>query len=56
MSDMVVVRSKVKMHAEGCNVSGDFAEGLNEEVVTLIKRASARAKANNRKTVSRRDL
>ena len=56
MAEMVVVRSKVKEHAQGCNVSGDFAEALNKEVVTLIRRAADRAKANNRKTVSRRDL
>tara|TARA_Y100000034_G_C6746167_1_gene331423 strand:+ start:266 stop:436 length:171 start_codon:yes stop_codon:yes gene_type:complete len=56
MSDMVVVRSKVKQHAEGCNVSGDFADGLNDEVTALIKKAAERAKANNRKTVSRKDL
>jgi len=56
MADMVVVRSKIKTHAEGCNVSGDFADGLNEEVVALIQRAASRAKANNRKTVSRKDL
>ena len=56
MAELVVVRSKIKGHTEGCNVAGDFAEGLNEEVVGLIQRASARAKANNRKTVSRKDL
>ncbi|MBI2106050.1 DUF1931 domain-containing protein [Candidatus Woesearchaeota archaeon] len=56
MADLVVVRSKVKEHARGCNVSGDFAEALNKEVVGLIGRASERAKANNRKTVSSRDL
>ena len=56
MSEMVVVRSKIKEHAQGCNVSGDFAEALNKEVVGLIKKAADRAKANNRKTVSSRDL
>lgn len=56
MSDLVVVRSKIKEHAEGCNVSGDFAEELNDKVVELIKNAAKRAKANNRKTVSSRDL
>jgi len=56
MADMVVVRSKIKQYAQGCNVSGDFADGLNDEVVALIKKASVRAKENNRKTVSRRDL
>jgi len=56
MTDLVVVRSKVKEYAQGCNVSGDFAEALNKEVVGLIKKAADRAKANNRKTVSSRDL
>jgi histone H3/H4 len=56
MADLVVVRSKIKEHAEGCNVSGDFANALNEEVGNLIKRAASRAKANGRKTVSSKDL
>lgn len=56
MADMVVVRSKIKQHAEGCNVSGDFASALNDVVVELIKKAAGRAKANNRKTVASRDL
>lgn len=56
MADSVVVRSKIKEHAQGCNVSGDFAEALSREVVGLIKKAADRAKANNRKTVSSRDL
>jgi histone H3/H4 len=56
MGDMVVVRSKVKTHADGCNVSGDFANALNDVVVELIGKAAARAKANNRKTVASKDL
>lgn len=56
MSDLVVVRSKIKEHAEGCNVSGDFANALNDEVANIIRKAAQRAKANNRKTVSSRDL
>lgn len=56
MADLVVVRSKIKEYADDCNVSGDFAEALSDEVVALIKKAAKRAKANNRKTVSSRDL
>jgi len=56
MADSVVVRSKIKEYAEGCNVSGNFAEALNEEVVNLIKKACERAQANGRKTVSPKDL
>lgn len=56
MADMVVVRSKIKEMAEGMNVAGDFAEGLNSEVIALIKKACERAKANKRSTVQTRDL
>jgi histone H3/H4 len=56
MADMVVVKSKVKDLAEGMNVSGDFAESLNEEVTSLIKKACDRAKANKRSTIQPRDL
>ena len=56
MSDLVVVRSKIKEHASGCNVSGDFANALNEKVTDLIKEAARRAQANNRKTVQGKDL
>ncbi|MBS3151453.1 DUF1931 domain-containing protein [Candidatus Woesearchaeota archaeon] len=56
MADTIVVRSRIKEHAQGCNVSGDFAEALSRDVVGLIKKAAERAKANNRKTVSSRDL
>ena len=56
MAYMVVVRSKIKELAEGMNVAGDFAEALNEEVVTLIKKACERARNNKRSTVQPRDL
>ena len=56
MADMVVVRSKIKELAEGMNVAGDFAEGLNVEVTSLIKRACDRAKAKKRSTIQTRDL
>ena len=56
MSDMLVVRSKIKECAKGCNVSGDFAESLSGEVKKLIERAAERAKANNRSTIKPRDL
>ena len=56
MTEMVVVRSKIKEIAEGMNVAGDFAEHLNEEVLSLIKKACERAKANKRSTIQARDL
>ena len=56
MADLLVVRSKIKEHADGCNVSGDFATALSDEVVGLVKKAAARAKGNNRRTVQSKDL
>ena len=53
---MLVVKSKVKEVAKGSNVSGDFAESLNEVLVELVAEAAARAEANGRKTVGARDL
>jgi len=56
MSDMLVVKAKIKDAAKGANVSGDFADALNEKVVELVKAAVERAKANGRKTVMGKDL
>lgn len=53
---MLVVKSKVKEVVKGANVSGDFADALNEMLVHLVGQAAARAEANGRKTVGARDL
>lgn len=52
---MVIVKSKIKEVANGCNVGSDFAEALNGAVIEMIKAAAARAEANGRKTVQGRD-
>jgi len=52
----VIVKSRIKEVAQGCNVSSDFSEKLNEVAQELISKASARCKANNRKTVSAKDV
>ncbi|MFT4244497.1 MAG: hypothetical protein ACMXYB_03525 [Candidatus Woesearchaeota archaeon] len=54
--EMLVSKSKVKALVEELNVSGDFAEALNEVVVTMVSQAAAKANANGRKTVGARDL
>jgi histone H3/H4 len=53
---MLVVKSKIKEHAEGLNVAGDFADALDKEIEALIKKAVERCKANGRKTCQARDL
>ncbi len=55
MADLIV-RSKIKQFAEGMNVSGDLAEGLDNVVKELLKKAAERAKANKRSTIQIKDL
>ena len=56
MSELLVVRSKIKDVAKGMNVAGDFAESLSKRVEVLIQDAARRAKDNGRSTVKSRDL
>ncbi len=56
MSDLIVIRSKLKDVVGGLNISGDFAEALDEEVKRVIGKAVERAKANNRKTLMAKDI
>ena len=53
---MLVVKSKVKSVAKKVNVSGDFADGLNQLLVWKVEQAALRAEANGRKTIGARDL
>lgn len=55
MADLVV-QSAVKEELSDMNVSGDFADALDEEVAELLSKASQRAESNDRKTVQPRDL
>lgn len=56
MTDLLVVKAKIKDAAKGCNVAGDFAEALDKKMRQLVADACARAEANNRKTVMAKDL
>jgi histone H3/H4 len=56
MAEMIVVKSKVKEAAKGCNVAGDAAEALNEVAHTLVADAAKRAEANGRKTIQSKDV
>lgn len=56
MTEMLVVRSKVKGCAKGMNVAGNFAEGLHKVASDLIKDACTRAKENKRATIMAKDL
>jgi len=56
MSELLVVRSKIKDVAKDMNVAGDFADTLSEKVEVLIKDAMRRAKDNKRSTIQPKDL
>ena len=54
---MLVSKAKAKDAApKNNNMSGDFAEALNEVLVGMVAEAEARAEANGRKTIQARDL
>lgn len=56
--EVLVVGSKLKdaIRKHKCNVGGDVIEGVNEYVYWLVDQATARAKANGRKTVRKHDI
>ena len=55
MAEMIVVKSKIKEAANGCNVAGNFADALNAALVEQVRAAARRADANGRKTVQAKD-
>ncbi|MFC2133806.1 DUF1931 domain-containing protein [Bacteroidota bacterium] len=56
MSDLFIVKAKIKEVAGEFNVAGDFSDALNEKTKALILEAIARAKANGRRTLMAKDL
>lgn len=56
MSDLVIVKAKIKDVAQGGNVAGDLAEALDKEARRLVEDAVKRADANNRKTIMAKDV
>ncbi len=57
--ETLIVKSKVREYVKSLGefqMSSDFIDALNGEVAKLIKQASERTKANNRKTLSARDV
>ena len=56
MSNLIIIKAKVKDFAENYNVSSDLIPTLDSKVKNLLKEAIERAKANGRKTVMAKDL
>jgi histone H3/H4 len=51
----LIVKSKIKEFVE-LNVSDEVARELEKKVEDILKKAEARAKANQRRTIFARDL
>ena len=56
MSDILIVKAKIKEAAKGCNVAGDLADSLDKEIRQAIDDACKRAQDNGRKTVMGKDV
>ena len=56
MSDMLVVKAKLKDVCKGFNVAGDLAEALSAKVGAAVDDAVKRADGNGRKTVMGKDV
>jgi len=56
MTEIIVVKSKIKEVAQGCNVASDFAEALSGVLCDLLKDAEQRCTENKRSTVMPKDL
>ncbi len=56
MSDLVIVKAKIKENVGDTNVASDFIDALDAEVKVLIRKAVKRAEGNSRKTVMAKDL
>jgi len=58
--DPLFVKSKVREYIKGkdCNTSSAILDGdaFNNIIIDILDKAIARTKANNRKTVSERDI
>ena len=59
-SEPLFVKSKVREYIKGkdCNTSSAILDGdaLNNIIIEILDKAIERTKANNRKTVSERDI
>ncbi|MBR9691130.1 DUF1931 domain-containing protein [Candidatus Woesearchaeota archaeon] len=56
MSDLIVVKAKIKEVVEGYQISADYADALDGAVRELIKKSIERAEANHRRTVMAKDI
>ena len=58
MGDMLIKKTTLQelAKAEGCHLSADIYDALNEEVVALVKKGIKRMEGSQRKTLKPIDL
>ncbi len=56
MTEMLIIKAKIKDACGDMSVAGDFVTALNEKVNELVKKACWRAKENSRRTVMGKDV
>jgi len=52
----IIIKSKIKSAVPELQVAGEVPDALNKKVLKMLEDASARAKANGRRTLQARDL
>lgn len=56
MSEMLIIKVKVKEACGEMSVATDFIDALNERVNEIVKKSIWRAKENGRRTVMGKDV
>ena len=56
MTEILIVKAKIKEVVKDCNVGSDVAEALSKIIEEAIKTGAKRADANDRKTIQGKDI
>jgi histone H3/H4 len=56
MSELLIIKAKIREACGDMSVATDFIDSLNEKVNDLVKKAIWRAKENGRRTVMGKDV
>jgi len=56
MTEMLIIKAKIREACGDMSVASDFVETLNDRVDEMVKKAIWRAKENSRKTVMGKDV
>ena len=56
MTEMLIIKAKIKEACGDMSVAGDFVTALNEKTNEIVKKALWRAKENGRRTLMGKDV